>query len=69
MVVRHLRMVNELFAMFQQLTAEVQTLHSAASEGYHSMSLRSWERRLKELPASLLAQISRWVLAIDSIIL
>ncbi len=57
MIVRYLRTAHELLAVLQQPTAEMQTLRTLLSEEGHFPSRRTWERRLKGLPASLPAQI------------
>jgi Transposase DDE domain len=57
MIVRHLHKVNELLSVLAQPTAEMATLRSLLSEQGRFPSRRTWERRLKSLPASLPAQI------------
>lgn len=57
MIVRHLRTVHELLAVLEQPTAEMQTLRTLLCEQERFPSRRTWERRLKALPASLPAQI------------
>jgi hypothetical protein len=57
MIVRHLHNVHELLAVLEQPTAEMQTLRAVLTEDGRYPSRRTWERRLKDLPASLPAQI------------
>ena len=57
MIVRHLHKVNELLSVLAQPTAEMAMLRSLLSEQGRFPSRRTWERRLKALPASLPAQI------------
>ena len=57
MIVCHLYTVNELLSVLAPPTAEMATLRSLLSENGHSPSRRTWERRLKSLPATLPAQI------------
>src|SRR5215211_5648246 len=57
MIVRHLHTVYELRSVLEQPTAEMQTLRSLLTEQEHYPSRRTWERRLKALPATLPAQI------------
>ncbi len=58
MIVQHLHKVHELLAVLDEPTAEMQMLRSLLSEGGRYPTRRTWERRLKALPASLPAQIS-----------
>jgi hypothetical protein len=67
MIVRHLHTVYELRSVLDQPTAEMQTLRSLLTEQGHYPSRRTWERRLKALPATLPAQIGclgRYLLAL-----
>jgi hypothetical protein len=57
MIVRHLHKVNELLSVLAQPTAEMVTLRTLLSEQGRFPARRTWERRLKALPASLPAQI------------
>lgn len=57
MIVRHLHTVYELRSVLDQQTAEMQTLRTLLTIEGHYPSRRTWERRLKALPASLPAQI------------
>jgi Transposase DDE domain len=57
MMVRHLHKVHELLAVLDEPTAEMQLLRSLLSERGRYPTRRTWERRLKALPASLPAQI------------
>jgi hypothetical protein len=57
MIVRHLHKVHELLAVLAEPTAEMQLLRPLLSEGGRFPTRRTWERRLKALPASLPAQI------------
>ena len=57
MIVRHLHKVNELLSVLAQPTAEMAALRSLLSEYDRFPSRRTWDRRLKALPASLPAQI------------
>ena len=57
MIVRHLHTVHELLSVLAQPTAEMATLRSLLSEQGRFPSRRTWERRLKALPATLPAQI------------
>jgi hypothetical protein len=57
MIVRHLHNVHELLAVLEQPTAEMQALRALLTEGGRYPARRTWERRLKDLPASLPAQI------------
>jgi hypothetical protein len=57
MIVRHLHTLYELRSVLDQETAEMQTLRNLLSEQGQYPSRRTWERRLKALPASLPAQI------------
>jgi transposase len=57
MIVRHLHTVHELLSVLEQPTAEMQVLHELLSCHGRYPTRRTWERRLKSLPASLPAQI------------
>jgi hypothetical protein len=57
MIVRHLHTVHELLSVLDQPTTEMQTLRALMTEQEQYPSRRTWERRLKALPASLPAQI------------
>ncbi|HLX59343.1 MAG TPA: transposase [Ktedonobacteraceae bacterium] len=57
MIVRHLHTVHGLLSVLAQPTAEMATLRSLLSEQGHLPSRRTWERRLKAIPATLPAQI------------
>src|SRR5512135_1153430 len=57
MIVQHLHKVHELLAVLDEPTAEMQMLRNLLTEGERFPTRRTWERRLKALPASLPAQI------------
>jgi hypothetical protein len=57
MIIRHLHNVHELLAVLEQPTAEMQALRALLTEEGRYPSRRTWERRLKGLPATLPAQI------------
>jgi hypothetical protein len=57
MIVRRLSKVNELLAVLAQPTAEMQTLRALLTHQGRYPTRRTWERRLKALPATLPAQI------------
>ena len=57
MIVQHLHKVHELLAVLDEPTVEMQTLRTLLTEGGRYPTRRTWERRLKTLPASLPAQI------------
>ena len=57
MIVQHLHKVHELLAVLDEPTAEMQMLRQLLTEGGPDSTRRTWERRLKVLPASLPAQI------------
>jgi len=57
MIVQHLHKVHELLAVLDEPTAEMQTLRALLTESGRYPTRRTWERRLKALPASLPAQI------------
>ncbi|HEX6479152.1 MAG TPA: transposase [Ktedonobacteraceae bacterium] len=57
MIVRHLHTVHELLSVLAQPTAEMTALRQVLTEQQSFPSRRTWERRLKALPATLPAQI------------
>src|SRR2546421_12862860 len=57
MVVRHLHRPGELLAVLDEPTAEMLVVRAVLSEAGQYPSRRTWERRLKDLPQSLPAQI------------
>ena len=57
MIVRHLHTVHELLSVLEQPTPEMQTLRCELHFEGRYPTRRTWERRLKALPASLPAQI------------
>jgi hypothetical protein len=57
MIVRHLHTVYELRTVLEQPTAEMQLLRSLLTEQGRYPTRRTWERRLKALPATLPTQI------------
>jgi hypothetical protein len=57
MIIRHLHKVNELLTVLEQPTAEMETLRGLLSVDGRYPARRTWERRLKGMPASLPAQI------------
>jgi hypothetical protein len=57
MIAKHLHKVNELLSVLNEPTFEMQQLRSLLSENGRYPARRTWERRLKSLPASLPAQI------------
>ncbi len=57
MIVRHLHTVHELLSVLAQPTTEMLTLRALLTEQEHFPSRRTWERRLKAIPATLPAQI------------
>jgi Transposase DDE domain len=57
MIVRHLHTVYELRSVLDQPTAEMQALRALMTERGQYPSRRTWERRLKAVPATLPAQI------------
>jgi len=57
MIVRHLHKVHELLSVLEQPTVEMATLRGLLSQDGRFPSRRTWERRLKALPATLPAQI------------
>jgi len=57
MIVKHLHKVYELLSVLNEPTFEMQQLRTLLTENGRCPSRRTWERRLKGLPASLPAQI------------
>jgi hypothetical protein len=57
MIVRHLHNVHELLSVLAQPTEEMRRLRDLLSEQGCFPSRRTWERRLKAMPATLPAQI------------
>jgi hypothetical protein len=57
MIVRHLTTVHELLSVLAQPTAEMQALRSLLTNNGRYPTRRTWERRLKAIPAKLPAQI------------
>lgn len=57
MIVKHLHKVHELLSVLNEPTFEMQQLRSLLSENGRYPARRTWERRLKGLPALLPAQI------------
>jgi len=57
MLVRHLHTVHELLAVLGEPTAEMQVLRVLLTEQGRYPARRTWERRLKAMPATLPAQI------------
>lgn len=57
MIVRHLHNVHELLSVLEQPTAEMQILRALLTEKGRYPFRRAWERRLKNLPATLPTQI------------
>ena len=57
MIIRHLHKVHELLTVLEQPTPEMQTLRALLTENGRYPSRRTWERRLKAIPATLPAQI------------
>jgi hypothetical protein len=57
MIVKHLHKVHELLSVLNEPTLEMQQLRNLLSENGRYPARRTWERRLKSLPASLPAQI------------
>jgi hypothetical protein len=57
MIVRHLRTVHELLSVLAQPSAEMRQVCELLCEQGRFPTRRTWERRLKALPASLPAQI------------
>src|SRR5262245_60903638 len=53
MIVRHLHTAHELLSVLEQPTPEMQTLRSELQFKGRNPTRRTWERRLKALPASL----------------
>ena len=57
MIVRHLHKVHELLSVLEQPTPEMQALRALLTENGRYPARRTWERRLKAIPATLPAQI------------
>ena len=57
MIVRHLSKVNELLSVLEQPIPEMRLLRSLLVEQGRYPSRRTWERRLKDLPENLPAQV------------
>jgi len=57
MIVRHLHRVHELLSVLEEPTAEMQTLRTLLTIDGCYPTRRTWERRLKAIPATLPAQI------------
>lgn len=57
MIVKHLHKVYELLSVLKEPTFEMEQLRSLLTEKGRYPTRRTWERRLKGLPASLPAQI------------
>lgn len=57
MIVEHLHKVHELLSVLNEPTFEMQQLRRLLSENARYPARRTWERRLKGLPASLPGQI------------
>jgi len=57
MIIRHLHTVHELLSVLEQPTSEMQLLRSELHVDGRYPTRRTWERRLKALPAGLPAQI------------
>ena len=57
MIVKHLHKVHELLSVLNEPTFEIQQLRGLLTENGRYPARRTWERRLKGLPASLPAQI------------
>ena len=58
MIVKHLAQVHTLLAVLEQPTPEMRRLRALLTENGCYPTRRTWERRLKRLPASLPAQIA-----------
>jgi hypothetical protein len=58
MIARHLHNVHELLSVLEQPTPEMQALRALLTEQGRYPTRRTWERRLKTLPATLPAQIA-----------
>jgi hypothetical protein len=57
MIVKHLHKVHELLSVLNEPTFEIQQLRGLLTENGRYPARRTWERRLKGLPARLPAQI------------
>jgi hypothetical protein len=53
MIIKHLQKVHELLSMLNEPIFEMQQLRSLLTEHGRYPTRRTWERRLKRLPASL----------------
>jgi hypothetical protein len=58
MIVKHLAQVHTLLAALEQPTPEMRRLRELLTENGQYPTRRTWERRLKRLPATLPAQIA-----------
>ena len=56
-IVRHLHKVHELLTVLDEPTAEMQALRALLTEGGRYPTRRTWERRLKAVPAGLPTEI------------
>src|SRR5437763_15949115 len=57
MIVRHLHTIHELLSVLAQPTEEMRTLRLLLTQQGRFPTRRTWERRLKAIPATLPAQI------------
>jgi hypothetical protein len=57
MIVRHLHTVHELLSVLAQPTPQMHTLRALLTVDGHFPTRRTWERRLRAVPATLPAQI------------
>ena len=57
MIVKHLHKVGELLCVLEEPTEEMQTLRQLLTQEGRYPSRRTWERRLKQIPLTLPAQI------------
>ncbi|MDE2723093.1 MAG: transposase [Gemmatimonadota bacterium] len=57
MIVKHLHKVGELLSVLEEPTHEMQTLRKLLTQEGRYPSRRTWERRLKQIPETLPAQI------------
>jgi hypothetical protein len=57
MIVKHLQKIHELLSVLKEPTFEMEQLRNLLTENGRYPTRRTWERRLKGLPASLPAQI------------
>jgi len=58
MIARHLHKVHELLTVLEQPTPAMQALRALLTEQGRYPTRRTWERRLKDIPATLPAQIA-----------